>query len=176
MNAEWLSNNANQQEAIDLLKKLEGQLPEVPTEMVDGFASENVDELNKFLKEHGYSIKLRPLNQGDVGVVTSTELEGKWHGSELGKVKFASGNTYPVFVLKNVQFFDVDAHDAPVIQVYNDPKTNITAYATPPEGELPGLDAPSRAAQLTPRGKPGEQNGNRCLPMVDKNVSQNIDF
>lgn len=174
---EWISNNAQQQEALDLEKNLAPEFPKVPKKIVDGIASGKTNELNEYLESHGYSIRIKQLAPGDLGVVMSTELDGKWPGKDKGELKYHDGKNYSSFELDKITAYKVEGHASPVLQIHHNTLTDVKLFVTPYAEELPGLEAASTAVKLTPVRAPQHKAiGVAILPKVDKNTSQTVSW
>lgn len=171
----WVQSNLLQGEALNLEAKLKPELPALPKNIIDGVASGHANVLNDFLERHGFSIRMRPMNKGEVGVVTTTELQGKWNGQEIGELEYADGKSYPTFQI-DVTAYNVPGHVLPVLEIFR--RDNIKVFVTINEDELPGLQAPQLAAKLTPTrtARIDKMIHTAALPKVDKRVSAVIDW
>lgn len=169
----WVHSNDLQEEALALEDKLKPELPAIPKDIIDGAASGQAKVLNDFLAGHGFSIKVAPLRKGEVGVVMTTELQGKWDGHEISQLKYADGKTYPTYRI-NVTSYDVPGHVMPVLQIYH--RDDIKVFVTLQEAELPGLQAAKLAAKLTPTAtcRIDQHIHAAALPKVNKNTSAAI--
>jgi hypothetical protein len=171
----WVHSNDLQEEALALEEKLKPELPAIPKDIIDGTASGQATVLNDFLEAHGFSIHVAPMRKGEVGVVMTTELQGKWDGREISQLKYADGKTYPTYQI-NVTSYDVPGHVMPVLQIYH--RDDIKVFVTLHEDELPGLQAAKLAAKLTPTAncRIDKHIHAAALPKVDKNATANIQW
>lgn len=165
MPGKWRSLNGNQDQLLDLQKALRGDLSKIPTKILDGKASTDTNELNKFLKDHGYNIKLKPITKDGIGVVTTTELEGKWRGKKTKDIE-SDGKKYPAFKLKTDEIYTVG--DKTVAKIYDDKASGIKVFVAPYDGKAGGLDASEIAKKMIP-GADAKKAGydSIALPEVD---------
>lgn len=168
LSGEITSINGNQDQLLDLKAKLSGDLKNVPKEILDGMASANVDDLNDFLKDKGYDIKLRPLGRGGVGVVTSTEIEGKWAGKNAPPIT-SEGKEYAAFKLKTSEIYEVNGNT--VAKIFHDKESGIKVFVAPYAGKVSGLDAGDIANGMTPKAGASRSTDYNAvvLPKVDLN-------
>ena len=77
-------------------------------DVVKGLCSSSADELNKFLSDNGFSIKLDPLGPDDLGAVGILDLLVEWlnAGSEQS-IRGQDGKTYAGVRIKNAAVLDI---------------------------------------------------------------------
>lgn len=174
---DWAASSDTQKKMLDFNANNKGDLDKLPASMVDGMASKDVNELNKWLKDKGYDLKLNPMGKDGIGVVVSTEIEGKWAASDTKPIQ-SNGNEYAAFRMKNKEVYSVAGHKEPVIKLSD--KDGIKVYVTPYKGDLNGLDAIEVASKLTPGKNPAVENpdgySHIVMPNVDMNRSSSLDW
>lgn len=167
---EWTPKSDTQQKALKFISENKGDLDKIPPNMLDALASKDHNALNKFLKDKGYSIELKPMQGDGVGVVTSIEVEGKWAAKNFAPIKVGD-KEYPAFQKKTDEIYQVAGRKEPVVKLYE--QDGIRVYATPYDGNLNGLDATDVASKLSPENNPKVQNPDGythvVMPKVDMN-------
>lgn len=168
--------NGDQELAVAFEKLISGELKDLPASLIDGMASKDKEALNKFLKDHGYEIKIDSLT--GIGVVTSTELQGAWDGKKCGDILWKDGKKYPAFTLPTPKFFKDGTQDEPVVQVFEDPNTGMKVYVSKFGKPVPGLSATELAAKMTPKSgaAPLDVSMAVALPMIDTSIKTDLSW
>ncbi|MBX9569259.1 MAG: serpin family protein [Candidatus Obscuribacterales bacterium] len=175
---EWTPKSDTQKKAKDFADQNKDDLEKISSKMLDGLASKDVNELNKFLKDKGYDIRLNPLGKDGVGVVTSIEIEGKWMAKNYAPIK-SGDKEYPAFQKKTDDIHVVAGHNEPVVKLFD--QDGIKVFISPYEGDLNGLEATAVAKKLTPdANNPSIKNPDGythvVVPKVDMNRVSELDW
>lgn len=113
-------------------------------------ASRSAAELNKFLAENGFDIRLEDLGPDGVGVVAILDRLVKWLAeADSGEQKiYRDGTEYPAFRLEGtgVRFYISKNHYEPIAEL--ETQTGDKVYLTKLEEPFDGLELTERALDI----------------------------
>jgi len=175
------------------IPKFRAQLPKL-ADVIKSIAQKGgVDKINHFLKENGFSIRLKdPGNEMAISAASVLKMPVTWHNSHEAVKKTISIRSrisdrwkeVPAVTMINVKdIYEIPNHDHPIVRL----KTNsndtvyITKYDKPPPKDSMGLHqlASKWQKQIKPSAKKTigsvpKYNGEVTFPMVDFQRSGDI--
>ncbi len=144
---------------------------------IESIASFSADEINAFLREHGFTIQLVPWSPPDFGVASVLDLLVEWiKAGEATVVTADDGRQFPGVRIGNagVQFFSAPGHPDPIAGL--ETKSGDHGYMTMLDQPPHGFDLVAKAQELTRNKQPSEDYGRLIFPMVDLNQEVDISW
>ncbi len=143
---------------------------------IESIASWNVEEVNAFLRQRGFTIQLKSFDKNTFGVASVLDLLVEWLvKGEVTSVQGVDHKTYPgVKISKGgVQFYNARGHNSPIALL--ETKTGDRVYMTM-LGSAPndGFDLIARVEALSRSLSPNREFGGLDFPMVD--LDQHVDI
>jgi hypothetical protein len=146
---------------------------------IESIASFTADDINRFLRERGFSIQLAPFRRGgnwrEFGVASVLDLLVDWDrpGTQT-TVRGQDGNVYPAAHLGTAvsSFYQAAQHRYPVAQLQTTSSDRV--YMTRLDSALADFDLLDYAQQLSGSLQPIYDYGGVIFPMVD--LKQEVDI
>ncbi len=143
---------------------------------IESIASWNVEEINAFLRQRGFTIQLQPIDENTFGVASVLDLLVEWLvKGEVTTVRGVDRKDYPgVKISKGgVQFYNVHGHNSPIALL--ETKTGDRVYLTMLDrAPNDGFDLIARAEALSRNLSSNREFGGLVFPMVD--LDQRVDI
>ena len=155
-----------------------GDLSRFSDDEIESIASTKSDEINKWLAERGFSIKLNPFNNEGLGVASMLSILGKWakKGTKYS-VKTEDGEYYPGVKMTNygLGFYRVPGSEEMIVEV--ETKDSDRVYFVMAEAGLTDLDLVEQVETIRNKMKPVESEYNGVVfPKVDLDMKDEIDW
>ena len=176
------SNQKSQGVFLDWHYTNRATVDRIDEEWIKAKASTSYEELNNFLKEHGFDPEFQPFN--GVGVASLFDLLVEWlNEGTLASIK-ANDTTYPAFTLESgFEMYQVGIgetwFEAPLIEIRTQSGLSLWIMTM---SKAPDLDDPTclalRATTLAQASKSYTDKYGHALtvPMLDINTRSNIDW
>jgi len=147
---------------------------------IRSIASANIEEVNKFLADNGFSIRLSPLPSGSFGAASILDLLIEWiEKGEKTKVRTDDRKKFPGVRIKgeNVSFYTIPGHKEPIacLKTKSGDRVFMTMLNQSPEG----FDLVKKAEKLSDFDKCWEdvdEYDGIVFPMVDLNQTVDISW
>lgn len=176
----WVGINEKQKE---FLAKYQGLFSQADSlKEIESLVSENVETINKFLKDHGFDIQLVLDNSGlpTFYVASILNVLVEWiQAGEITEIKSA-GQTYPAFELKTeanrVSLIKRANHAQPIIEIQT--KTQDIVCLTIYDGDQSKLEDLTNLIQAisVSSGSPCFDYSGVVIPMIDYNQEVDISW
>lgn len=142
-------------------------------------ASRSAAELNGFLAENGFDIRLEDFDPDEFGVVAILDRLVRWlaQADEEQKIISKEDKDYPAFRLEGegVRFYKTDNHPHPIVAL--DTKSQDTVFLTFADQELWGLELTGKILKLaTSALTPSYQYNGTVIPETLVNQKVDIGF
>ncbi len=174
-NRQWQPVNATQSRFLkEFFASCRG---EVGIPEIESIASWNVEVINRFLSERGFSIQLEALDDDTFGVASVLDLLVEWMVEGIATTVTTSNmKSYPGVRIdaKGISFFTVPGHSNPIAQIHT--KNGDRVYLTMMSDQPEGFDLVARAEELTTGRKACHVYGDLVFPMVDLDQRVNISW
>lgn len=172
----WTSSNRMQSEFIRDFLGLSKEARKLPKSMLDAVASTNDTVINRFLQQHGLTVRVQPFAAGMFGAAAVLTIEGKWRAIP-SSIKADDGVTYSGIELMTTHFYKLPGHADPVVRIYS--SQEFTVYVTAWNGDDSGFNAIRKARELTPDQHTADypkQYARICMPMIDMDRTVRLDW
>lgn len=166
-----------QKRYIPLLASLKFQTSDLFTsEELKSVASDNVDDINSFLKDNGFNIQLPPFTDPDefatasvMSVLVNWKVPGEETELQIG------GKSYPAARLeKGIKFFRMKGYEHPIVKLQTE-NDDIVHLTVADRSDLSGLNLLNRIKSLDTDDDVRDW-GAVIFPMVDLDQEVDINF
>lgn len=144
----WMTTNSLQKRFLELYTAYRADVIKMGD--MKAKASRSAAELNKFLAENGFDIRLEEFSVDEFGVVAILDRLVRWlaQADEEKQIVSREGKEYPAFRLEGegVRFYITDNHPHPIVAL--DTKSQDTVFLTFADQELSGLDLTEETLKL----------------------------
>jgi hypothetical protein len=176
-NRQWTAINPGQEQFLVVFDKARKEIKIIPESELKYKVSQDVEVLNKFLADNGFSIKLEKFNRelGEFGVVSIMDILVKWLvEGVITEVKGPEQQAYPAFRLKEgVEFFRNLSYYEVIIKITT--KTSDVVFLTMSE-QLSSFYLLEMAQKLVCSLVPCHDYDRVVIPMVDLNHEVDISW
>lgn len=175
----WLAQNDAQHQFLELVHgPSRNEVNGIPE--LESLASQNIEAVNNFLRERGFTITLRPTGQaGDIGVASVLKLTLEWLLSGKGVELQAKGttNVYPGVRLQEdaVEFFESPYHLHPIVQIFT--RSGDEVFLTKVSGTVSESFLRAIAGHVLSELKSSKERYDGVIfPMIDLDMQPDISW
>jgi hypothetical protein len=174
-NRQWQASNKLQLQFLEqFFKPCRREVDTIPE--IESLASWDVEEINAFLRQRGFTIQLRPFGPATFGVASVLDLLVEWvQKGEVRTVRGIDNRDYPAVRMsqESAKFYEVGGHPHPIVAL--ETKTGDVVYMTMLDSEpAHEFDLIDQVEGLSHAIYPTYQYGGVIFPMVD--LDQKVDI
>ncbi|MCA9372856.1 hypothetical protein KC921_02025 [Candidatus Woesebacteria bacterium] len=168
----WIPQNQTQKVFVDdYYTSTKDEIEGVPE--IESLASWEADEINKFLADHGFSIKLDPFTPETFGVAAVLNLLMEWLQEAVPAEIRSGGKTFDGMRMEEgVKFFTSPNHPDPIAQIAT--KGGDSVFVTIQQSAPTGFELVSLVEQIESGMERCWDFGDLLVPMVD--IDEKVDI
>jgi hypothetical protein len=142
---------------------------------IESIVSFTADEINRFLRERGFAIRLEPLGPGEFGVASILDLLVEWF--ESGSETLLMGQNKQIYPAVHQgtgvsNFYQSKRHSYPIVQLRTTSGDQV--YLTRLDNAPSGFELLHYTQELAASLKPTSDYGSVTFPMID--LKQQVDI
>lgn len=170
----WIVSNKQQKTLVDHYLVPEPNLTLLSPHELSSIASMDVNKLNAFLQDHGFTIKLDPFSPPDFGVVSILDIVLEWAHKGKASTIMVDTTSYQAVHMKKAEdadkrfgLFVTKEHQEPIIQI--PAKNGDMVFMTIAEQPIKGFALINKIHELSTRRRVYVHDNYDAIkfPMID---------